>query len=116
MTAHIARLQADPPQAGPFDDRRRERRFAARALASLRSSRGESADIAIIDVSTHGCAVMARDGLLRAGSFVTIGLGENPELAAIVRWVRDGTAGMEFLAPIPPDRAEWHDLMEDPCA
>ncbi len=116
MTARIARLEAAPPQAGPFDDRRRERRFAARAQASLRSSKGDCAQIAILDVSTHGCAIAAQDSLLRTGSFVSIGLGENPALAAIVRWVRDGTAGMEFLAPIPPDRAEWHDLMEDPCA
>jgi hypothetical protein len=112
MTNGLARLEA----VESATDRRREPRHPARASARLSSSRGESAVAALSDVSTHGCAVSLEQPWLRSGAFVSIAIAqeqglEAPPMQAIVRWVREGSAGMEFLAPIPADRTEWHDLM-----
>lgn len=107
MTIRLARLDS----LESLTDRRREARHTAKASARLNSSRGESAEVLLADVSTHGCAVTVEQPWLRAGAFVTIAIAEQPALRAIVRWVREGSAGMEFLAPIPADRTEWHDLM-----
>ena len=69
----------------------------------------------IADLSTHGCCLRSEADWLRLGSFVSISLGEDePGLQAIVRWVRDGACGLEFLRPVPSDRPEWHELMDSP--
>ena len=114
MSGKLARLVALQEQVDAATDRRRGPRHAIRAKAWLQSSGGKREQVAVIDVSSHGCAVNVEAAWLRAGSFVTVGIGEAPGLRAIIRWVRDGGAGMEFLGPIPPDRGEWHDLMDGP--
>ena len=112
MTNGLARLGA----LESVTDRRRETRHPARASARLNSSRGESAEVLLADVSTHGCAVTIEQPWLRPGAFVSIAIAQGQglqarPLQAIVRWVREGSAGMEFLAPIPTDLTEWHELM-----
>lgn len=109
MSAQLARLSA--AQADTRPDRRKVHRYAAEAAATLHSSHGESAGVLLADVSTHGCNVQGDLGWLRPGSFVSIAYGDEPLLSAVVRWMRDGAAGMEFLQPIPASRAEWHALM-----
>jgi PilZ domain len=110
MTASLARLTtADHITAA---DRRREPRRQAFALATLGSARGETAEVQIADVSEHGCAVRGAAGWLRAGGFIDIAIGTAPALPALVRWLRDGCAGMEFLRPIPAERDEWWELMD----
>ena len=47
---------------------------------------------------------------LRSGSFVSIKLEEDPLLQGIVRWVRNGAAGVEFIHPFSADHVEWHAL------
>ncbi|MCB2079285.1 MAG: PilZ domain-containing protein [Novosphingobium sp.] len=110
MTAKLARLA--PVETDTQDDRRREARHTARGFVRVESVRGDKADATLADVSTHGCAIKVEAEWLRIGGFVSIGLEDQPLLQAIVRWVRDGNAGMEFLRPVPPDRVEWHELMD----
>ncbi len=83
----------------------------AGAMVNVRSPRGDVGVARLADVSLHGCSLHIADSLLRVGGFVSIGIGGQPQLQAIVRWIRDGMAGMEFLAPIPAERTEWHELM-----
>ncbi len=64
------------------------------------------------DVSANGCNVRCRAGWLRGGIFISIRLGHEPPLQAIVRWVREDRCGVEFLRPITPDRELWMDLVE----
>lgn len=109
MSAQLARLSA--AQADTRPDRRKAHRYTAEAAATLHSSHGESASVILADVSTHGCNVQGELDWLRAGSFVSIAFGDEPLLSAVVRWIRDGAAGMEFLQPIPAARTEWHALM-----
>lgn len=110
MNAPLGRLYATPQDAE--DERRRERRRPIRFSAFLETSRGGRMDVLLADVSLHGCCVQTEAETLRQGAFVAIGVGEEPALPAIVRWVRGRTAGMEFLHAVPPERAEWHDLMD----
>lgn len=110
MDAQLAR----PPHgmAGGRAERRKAERHRAEVPATLVSSLGERATVDLADVSTHGCNIRGEAAWLRAGAFVSIALGDESPLRAIVRWVRDGKAGMEFIQPVPPGRREWQELID----
>jgi hypothetical protein len=95
-------------------ERRKTERHRAEVSVVLISSLNERAAVHLADVSTHGCNIRGEAGWLRAGAFVSIALGDEPPLRAIVRWTRDGEAGMEFILPVPPSRREWRDLIDSP--
>jgi len=109
MTGQFARLLSIESQAGP--DRRRQRRRKTTRGASIESAKGGAAKVELSDVSQHGCSIVGGTDQLRVGGFVSIALAEGKPLQAIVRWVREGKAGLEFLWPVPADHAEWHDLI-----
>ena len=109
MKRQLARLDNAPAD---HSDRRREPRYPARFRATLETAAGERGTAILVDVSTHGCSVESDAEWLRPGRFMSIALGKQPPLETVVRWVRDGAAGMEFLRPIPAERAEWHELMD----
>ena len=112
MTTKLARLPATSNEAGP--ERRQSIRHPAWATAKLQSSHGQQTEAILADVSTHGCCIKTEVDWLRTGSFISIGIEDYPTLSAIVRWVRDGSAGMEFLRPIPRERKEWQALLDSP--
>jgi len=112
--ARLARAQDEEILTVVATERRREPRVTTRFNAVLQMSDGVSNEVQLADVSAHGCCVRGDAEGLRIGRFVSIGLDEDSMLQAVIRWVRDGTAGMEFLRPIPPEQVEWHDLMEMP--
>lgn len=112
MSGQFERLPVT--DADPHRNRRKVARSPAEVTASVRSSQGDEAVVRIADVSTHGCSVRGDLPWLRNGAFVAIGLGDGPALSAIVRWMRDGSAGMEFLRPVPSDRTEWQMLINSP--
>jgi len=112
MSGQIARLQSLP--ADVRRERRKVSRYPAEVTALLRAASGAEAIVRLADVSTHGCNVRGEVAWLRTGIFVSIGFDEEPPLQAIVRWMRDGAAGMEFLRPVPRERKEWHALINSP--
>jgi hypothetical protein len=112
MSAPLDRLQSLPADARR--ERRKTSRYPAEVTATLRSASGAMADVRLADVSTHGCNVKGDVSWMRTGAFVSIGFEDEPPLGAIVRWARDGAAGMEFLKPVPPERKEWHALINSP--
>jgi len=117
MKASHARLASAPDEKTMetvIPERRREGRTKARYRAVLQFSDGAGGDVELADISMHGCSVRSETEDLRIGRFVSIGIDAEPMLQAVIRWVRDGTAGMEFLRPIPPERDEWHELMDMP--
>lgn len=79
---------------------RRTGRFLAHARVTIRSNHGDRAKGSLRDVSVFGCAVQCEATWLRTGMFVSIALSEEWSIQAVVRWVRDGRAGVEFLRPI----------------
>lgn len=111
MSAMFARLPANDAESLP--DRRRVSRSPAEVTALLLSAWGDEAEVRLADVSTHGCSIRSDAAWLRVGAFVSIGFGETP-LRAVVRWIRDDAAGMEFLWPVPAERGEWHALINSP--
>ena len=112
MNAPLARLT--PAASATGAERRRAPRFTAWHPARLQARQGRFEEVLLTDVSTHGCCVRSDSPNLRVGAILAIGVGEHPMLPAMVRWVRDGSAGMEFLRPIPHEREEWHYLMDLP--
>ena len=95
-------------------ERRREERIQARFQAIVQFPGGSSREMQLADISTHGCRVDGEVEGFRVGRFISVGIDETSMLQAVVRWVRNDAAGMEFLRPIPPERTEWHDLMDMP--
>ncbi|MCX7864651.1 MAG: PilZ domain-containing protein [Novosphingobium sp.] len=95
-------------------ERRRELRVPTRSRAVLMLSPDETIEVELADISMHGCCIKASAAGLRIGRFISIGIDGNPMLQAVIRWVRDGAAGMEFVRPIPSERIEWHALIETP--
>jgi hypothetical protein len=117
MRTAYARLASAPDDEKPtpvIPERRREARVKARYRATLQFSDGTSDGVHLADISMHGCCIRSDSEGLRIGRFVSIGIDEEPMLQAVIRWVRDGAAGMEFLRPIPPERSEWHELIDMP--
>ena len=116
MAVKLARLENIPEidESKSGANRRREPRFATWFDAYIENSHGNCANIQLAEVSMHGCRIQTREPWLRVGGFVSIRIEESARLQAIVRWVRDGAAGMEFLRAIPADCREWHDLMDEP--
>jgi hypothetical protein len=108
----MIRLKGIEPQRTAL--RRKVSRRPASAAARVRSGSGDEAQGAISDLSAHGCCIRCEAGWLRLGAFVSIGIGGEAPLQAIVRWVRGGLCGLEFLRPIPAARAEWHELIDSP--
>ncbi len=90
---------------------RKVHRSRVHANALVTSSRGDSAAMTIANVSTHGCNIRGQAPWLRIGSFVGVALEDTPMLLAIVRWSRDGAAGLEFMRPVAPGNKPWHDLI-----
>ena len=112
MTTKLARLNTPSSEKGA--ERRRAPRYPTWTEATLHSMQGKTFKVMLVDVSAHGCSVRLKAGDLRAGNFVSVGFADEPPLQAIIRWVRNGSAGMEFLRPIPPERSDWLALMDSP--
>jgi hypothetical protein len=95
--------------------RRKATRAVVQVEAKITSAQGNCATVTINNVSPHGCNIKGDMSWLRIGSFVSVSLeGGQPlqaPLQAIVRWLRDGSAGLEFLRPVPSDNAPWHELI-----
>ncbi|HQV02891.1 MULTISPECIES: PilZ domain-containing protein [unclassified Novosphingobium] len=90
---------------------RRVARLFAHSRATIRSSHGDRSKARIRDVSTFGCALECDAAWLRTGMFVGIAVTSDWTIQAVVRWVRDSRAGVEFLRPI--SEAEVREISED---
>ena len=73
----------------------------------IESSMGDRTIATVRNISPFGCNLRSDAEWLRLGRFITIRLSAERSIQAIVRWVRDGSAGVEFLRPIDLAEAEW---------
>jgi hypothetical protein len=85
---------------------RRAERYATRAEVIVQSTHGDSVSARLNDISTYGCNVLTEAEWMRCGMFVSIALSAERTVQAIVRWVRGGSCGVEFLRPIPDAEAD----------
>ncbi|MCJ2181317.1 PilZ domain-containing protein [Novosphingobium sp. 1949] len=86
-------------------ERRREGRHPSRHGVVVRCDAALRGSAWLIDISPYGCALWGRGLALRCGVVVTLRPIEAPhsaetDLDAIVRWIREDTAGLEFLRPL----------------
>ena len=115
VNMELARLAASSREMA--EERRQHPRHPASAIALVRSIYGQETESTLVDISLHGCCVRCEASWLKTGSFVAVSLEGEPALQALIRWVRNGAAGMELLGPIPPERTEWHKWLDSPfCA
>lgn len=84
----------------PHKEKRRISRFLASSRVLVRSSHGDSCKAQLKDVSIFGCLLQTNAEWLRTGMFVSINLSSDWSIQAIVRWARNGSAGVEFLRSI----------------
>ncbi len=93
-------------------NRRRTTRTLVHIEAVVTSAHGHTAQMGISDISTHGCSLNSEAEWLRTGGFLAITLEGGSTLEGVVRWLRHGKAGVEFLRPVPSASGEWHELIE----
>jgi PilZ domain len=72
----------------------------------IQSGGGEQISARLRDLSAYGCNLACEADWLRLGRFISIRIGSDRTIQAIVRWSRDGTTGVEFLRPISDADAE----------
>ena len=111
MAAIFKRLSCYSEPARP--SRRKVSRNPADAAVMVTNAAGQSAPARIADASTHGCSLVIEMDWLKTGRFVTLLLDDAEPLPAVVRWLRDGRAGLEFLRPLPPGPGPWQDIADN---
>ena len=79
---------------------RRAHRMPARGIALVQSNHGDRAKAHLRDISNYGCNLVIDAPWLRLGVFVAIRPSSDRSIQAVVRWVRGGSCGVEFLRPI----------------
>lgn len=84
---------------------RRTSRFQSQTKATIKSNHGERSKALVCDASVYGCSLQCDAAWLRSGMFISISFAADWSVQAIVRWFRDGRAGVEFLRPISDQEA-----------
>jgi hypothetical protein len=97
--------------SGKQPDRRKAARRRVKTDAVLETMKGDRIEGVIADLSMLGCAVKGPIDDLGISRFVSFAIKGEPPLQGIVRWVRDGSAGIEFLQPVPSELAGYHKLI-----
>lgn len=87
-------------------DARSEDRQPVSAGAMLVANQADLQPITIADLSRHGCCLEGDCASLRPGQFISIKIGKLDRLPALVRWVDEGRAGVEFTRALLPHAFE----------
>lgn len=85
---------------------RKSDRRAATGAVLVQSSHGDRETARLNDISPFGCNILCEAEWLRLGGFIAIRPNDKVVVQAIVRWVRDGACGVEFLRPLAHDDFE----------
>jgi hypothetical protein len=88
--------------------RRREKRIPVKADAVIGDNRSAISRTSILDLSCHGCSLTMGENTLHSGEFIMIRLEGAEAIRGIVRWIRDGEAGVEFLRPLDQAALHYH--------
>lgn len=96
-----AKFKIDPAlHRQPVPQTRRVSRLRSRTHVTVLSNHGDRSKALVRDVSVHGCSLQTDATWIRLGQFVSLRLSSEWSIQAIIRWVRDDRAGVEFLRPI----------------
>ncbi len=104
MTRILARLpnSSEYPEGSDRPRTRKEARREPKGVGATISAPDGDFKSPVKDISLHGCRIVD-GGLLRMGQFVKIGVTGHRPVTGIVRWVREGYAGIEFMSPVSWD-------------
>ncbi len=89
--------------------RRKAERLPFSGKVVIRSSMGERTVATLGNISPFGCNLVSDAEWLRCGRFISVYPARDRAIQAIVRWKRDGSAGVEFLRPIDLAEVDWLD-------
>ena len=97
---------ASLPRMPPTEDykateRRRDARSTVPTDAEIEVDPGALTEAKIASLSIHGCEVRNAPHDIHVGQFIAIRLAGLARISGIVRWARDGSAGVEFAHAIP---------------
>jgi hypothetical protein len=90
----------EPPQAA---DRSERRHVSLQALITRRG--GKVAEVTLLDLSHDGCGIETPVEL-SPGEAVTLSVSGRGSLPTVVRWYRDGHAGLQFEAEEAPPKEQ----------
>jgi hypothetical protein len=96
----LATLEAPPVLSRKVDRR------PVTGMVIIQSNNGDRTTGRLRDISTYGCNLACDADWLRMGRFISLRLAKDWTIQAIVRWTRDGIAGIEFLRPISLQEAD----------
>ena len=83
-------------------DRRKHPRLETNQKADFRDLDGILPEVWLVDLTVSGCQVIIGKGHLTVGQQVVIRPNGFDELPAIVRWIEDDRAGIEFANDLYP--------------
>ena len=113
-------MLADTPRLFGGEEARRARteaRRVARRLSSIEvtiaSAQGAETPVVIRDISTHGCSIGWNADWMKPGGFVYLRAAGGAAVTGIVRWTREGAAGIEFVRPLAPGGGGLASLIDD---
>ena len=98
--------QSDGTAAGKPVRYRKEARRATRSEVSIDIGNNDWRLFPLTDPSQHGCNLGSADWPFRIGQFVSLMTSETNKVDGIVRWVRGGQVGIEFVRPLSADIVE----------
>ena len=98
----MTRLTAKNPSAktAASQQPRREGRVRVKADAAIGKHGADMNRACLQGLSPHGCNVRTGTSAFGVGEFVIIRFDGTPGIKGIVRWVRDGEAGIEFTSSL----------------
>ncbi|MFA7603640.1 MAG: PilZ domain-containing protein [Novosphingobium sp.] len=91
---------------GRASNQRRASRAGVLIPATCRTATGRRGDVTIVDLTAQGCRLFTRAVPLSAGLRLRIRPQDFESLPGVVRWVRQGFAGIEFDRPLYEPVAE----------
>lgn len=103
----------DSAVSEPCKQRRKVVRRPASAIVQVSNAAGITASLRVIDLSSHGCSINGDASSLRLGMILSMSLGGERPIQAIIRWIRGEVAGIEFFRPITADQSGWRALLAD---
>ncbi len=113
-------MLADMPKLFGAAEARRARteaRRVARTRASIdvtiASAQGPEMTVIIRDISAYGCSIGPSADWMKPGGFVSLRPRGEAGVTGIVRWIRDGAAGIEFVRPLSLGGGGLAGLIED---
>lgn len=85
---------------------RAEERTAVSIAGRCRAGDREIQDVLIMDLAAHGCRLLGLSVGVTKNDALELWLGETGPVAARLKWVKRGSLGVEFDAPLDGDVLE----------